>query len=345
MAVQAMEAGYNVLIEKPVVATIQEVQELQACEERSGRWCAVAYQWIYGPTVSWLREKVTDGSLGEIREGRTMIGWPRDDSYYTRNSWAGRVGEPGHWVLDGPATNATAHYLTNIFYLIGVQRGKIPITSVRGELYAAKSIDSYDTSCLAVDVDGIPVLHLASHALTETFHPKTRLICEKGVVDWQADTDTVVIEYDDGRREKYVNALREENHLHPFCQVAKVAAGEEEAPLCGLEEEAPLCGLEEGAPHVLSIDLAFESSGGIHRLPEEHTYSIQSEDGTETMGIRQMETILKEAYASGSTFSELDGAPWSVPTNPVSAEGYDHFPQGESLKEALGVDKSAGVGD
>ncbi len=329
MAVQAMEAGYNVLIEKPVAATIQDVRELQECQRRTGHWCAVGYQWIYGPTIRWLKEKVTDGSLGKILEGRTIIGWPRDRSYYARNSWAGRLGEPGHWILDGPATNATAHYLTNILYLIGVQQGEMPITNVRAELYAAKRIKSYDTSCIAVDVDGVRALHLASHALTETFNPRTRLICEKGVVEWQANTDAVVIEYDDGGREKYVNARREENHLQPFRQIAQVAAG---------EEEAPLCGLEEGAPHVLSINLAFESSGGIHRVSEEHAYPIQAEDSTETVGIRQMEEILQEAYASGCTFSELDAAPWAVRTDAVSAEGYDHFPQGESLRKTLGIE-------
>ncbi len=331
MAIQTMEAGYNVLIEKPVAATIQEVRELQECERRTGRWCAVGYQWIYGPTMRWLEEKILDGSLGRILKGRTMIGWPRDESYYARNSWAGRLGEPGHWILDGPATNATAHYLTNILYLIGVQKGKIPITNVRGELYAAKPIESYDTSCIAVDVDGVRALHLASHALTETFNPRTRLICENGVIDWQADTDTATIRYDDGSREKYVNAQRAENHLHPFRQIARVAAG---------EEEVPLCGLAEGAPHVLSINLAFESSAGIHRLPDEHTYYIQAEDGSKTVGIQQIEELLQEAYESGCTFSELDTAPWAVRTAPVPAEGYEYFPQSDSLKEELGIDES-----
>ncbi|MFP3895254.1 MAG: Gfo/Idh/MocA family protein [Anaerolineales bacterium] len=336
MAIQAMEAGYNVLVEKPVTATIQEAHELQECEQRTGRWCAVGYQWIYGPTMRWLREKVSDGSLGRILEGRTMIGWPRDENYYARNGWAGRLGEPGHWILDGPATNATAHYLTNIFYLIGVQKGEIPITSIQGELYAAKPIESYDTSCIAVDVDGTRALHLVSHALTETFNPRTRLICEKGIVDWYADTDTVIVSYNDGSREKYVNAQREENHLHPFRQIARVAAG---------EEEAPLCGLAEATPHVLSINLTFESSGGIHPVPDEYTYPIQAEDGSETVGIRQMEEILQKAYESGCTFSELDTVPWAVRTDSVSAEGYDHFPQGESLKEALGVDEPEGDED
>ncbi|MEA3408440.1 MAG: Gfo/Idh/MocA family oxidoreductase [Chloroflexota bacterium] len=336
MAIQAMEAGYNVLIEKPVAATIQEVRELQECERRTGRWCAVGYQWIYGPTMRWLAQKVTDGRLGMILEGRTMISWPRDRGYYTRNSWAGRLGEPGHWILDGPATNATAHYLTNIFYLIAAQQGEVSIKNVRGELYAAKAIETYDTSCIAVDVDGIPVLHLVSHAVSESFDPRTRLICEKGIIDWQADTDTAIIEYDDGRREKYVNAHLEENHLGPLHQIAQVAAG---------QAEAPLCGLKEGGPHVLTIDLAFESSVGVHRVPEEYVYPISSEDGSETAGIRQMEAILQEAYESGCTFSELDTVPWAIHTDAVPAEGYDHFPQGDSLKEALGVDESEEVED
>ena len=77
MAVQAMEAGYDVLVEKPVATTIQDICSLAEAERRSGRWCAVAYQYLYSPVTRWVMDRLTDGKLGAIREARVATAWPR----------------------------------------------------------------------------------------------------------------------------------------------------------------------------------------------------------------------------------------------------------------------------
>ena len=323
MAVQAMEAGYNVLIEKPVAATIQEVLQLQETEQRTGRWCAVGYQWIYSPTTQWLKKKIAHGQVGAIYEARTMIGWPRATSYYERNAWAGQLRDKDHWILDGPATNATAHYLTNILYLVGAQpNGPTAISAVRAELYRAKPIPSYDTSCVLVSMsDGTRVLHTASHSLAETLDPVMEIICEKANIHWEARSDTVVIDYEDGDRERYANPDPSRNHQRLFEQVARVATG---------QELAPLCGLAEGGPHVLAINLAFESSRGVVSIPERYTYARQNSDGPEIICVEGMEEMLKEAQATGCIFSEL-GPPWAKATEGILAKDYTRFPRNEAL--------------
>ncbi|HUT21295.1 MAG TPA: Gfo/Idh/MocA family oxidoreductase, partial [Anaerolineae bacterium] len=149
MAVQAMEAGFNVVIEKPVAGTIQEVQRIAMAEQRTGRWCAVGYQQIYSPSVQWLRAKLRSGALGALVEARSVISWPRPLSYYERNAWAGQLRSNGRWTLDGPATNATAHFINNLTYLAqAAEENDFAIASVRAELYRSKAIPSYDTSCI-----------------------------------------------------------------------------------------------------------------------------------------------------------------------------------------------------
>ena len=121
LAVQAMEAGYNVLVEKPVTATVQDLAWMQEAERRTGRWCAVDYQFVYSPTTQWVLDKLTGGELGRLLEARVRISWPRSASYYARNAWAGQLRRAdGAWVLDGPATNATAHYLLQALYWAAV---------------------------------------------------------------------------------------------------------------------------------------------------------------------------------------------------------------------------------
>jgi len=330
LGVQALSAGYNTLIEKPVAATIQEVRHLQEAEQKAGRWCAIGYQMIYSPTIQWLRQKITSGALGQIKEMRSLIGWPRTASYYTRNSWAGQLRLGESWVLDGPATNATAHYLTNMLYLAGAQKGgKIEIAKVRAELYRAKSIPSYDTSCIEIQMtSGTRILHYASHSLSRNLHPIMQIIGEKGYVEWQAPGNVATIYYTDGKKEEFADPSPETIHQRPFEQVARVAMG---------KDSAPLCGLNEGGPHVLAIDLAFESSQGCFSIPSRFLYTCRGDDGTELICIQNMEEILQEAYSKGTLFAEME-VPWAKETQPVSAAGYTYFPSKTlegKLKEAI----------
>lgn len=327
LAVQAMQAGYNVLIEKPVAGTVQEVARLREVEKSTVRWCAVGYQWIYTPTLRWIKDKLASGRLGALREGRTMIGWPRASSYYARNGWAGQLRDNDRWILDGPATNGTSHYLTNMLYLAMAQQGAgAEVASVRAELYRAKPIPSYDTSCIEVHLaSGTRLLHYSSHSLTENYDPVTTLYCEKGTIEWSGREDVVVARYADGSEERYANPDPAYNHTRALDQVARVAAG---------EEPAPLCGLVEGGPHVLCMNLAFESSVGVFSIPQEHIYTRTANDGTALIGIVGMEEILKQAYVTGAMFSELAPS-WGKRTQPYAAEGYTRFPRSQALADWL----------
>lgn len=330
MAIQAMEAGYNVHVEKPVAATIQEVLSLQETECRTGCWCAVGYQWIYSPTMQWLREKIASGRLGDVLEARSMIGWPRGSTYYERNNWAGRLRHGERWVLDGPATNATAHYLTNMLYLVAAQGdAAASVSSVRGELYRAKPIPSYDTSSIEVQMSGgARVLHYASHSLSETLDPVMEITCQKGSIRWEARSDVAVIEYSDGTTEEYANPESSYNNARPFEQVARVVAG---------KESTPLCGLTEGGPQVLTINLTFESSRGVFAVDERHMLRQRGADGSELVCIEGMAGTLTQAYTRGLMFSELR-VPWARETHSVSAKGYASFPSSNLLQQALKVE-------
>ncbi|MBC7236639.1 MAG: Gfo/Idh/MocA family oxidoreductase [Chloroflexi bacterium] len=329
MAIAAMEAGYNVLIEKPICATVQKVSELKAAETRTARWCAVGYQWLYSPTIQWLKTRAAEGDIGQILKGKTLIGWPRASGYYARNAWAGRLRFDERWVLDGPATNATAHYLTNLLYLCSAQGTESArIVRVRGELYRAKPIESYDTSAIEVELaSGATLLHLASHSLRASLEPEMDLIAEKASIHWQASNDQATILYHDGRSESFVNPDPERNHQRLFEGLARVVHG---------EAERPLCGLAEGAPHVLAIDLAFESAQGIVPIPQTQTIRDIGPDRSELVAVRGMEEALQTAYAASVSFSRIN-APWAVHTEPVDADGYVHFPRDARLAANLGL--------
>ena len=62
-----LEAGFNVLCEKPMTMTVEEGEELVRVVEKSGKVCAVNYCYSAYPMVREMRQMVASGQIGKIR--------------------------------------------------------------------------------------------------------------------------------------------------------------------------------------------------------------------------------------------------------------------------------------
>jgi predicted dehydrogenase len=61
---QALLAGKDVLVEKPMTSTLQDAEELVKIAEASGRVLAVDHTFLYTPAVQKIRDLVRSGSIG-----------------------------------------------------------------------------------------------------------------------------------------------------------------------------------------------------------------------------------------------------------------------------------------
>ena len=62
-----LEAGFNVLCEKPMTMTVEEGEEIVLIAEKSGKICAVNYCYSAYPIVRQARAMIRAGELGKIR--------------------------------------------------------------------------------------------------------------------------------------------------------------------------------------------------------------------------------------------------------------------------------------
>ena len=62
-----LEAGFNVLCEKPMTMTVEEGEEIVRVAEKSGKVCAVNYCYSAYPIVRQARAMIRAGELGKIR--------------------------------------------------------------------------------------------------------------------------------------------------------------------------------------------------------------------------------------------------------------------------------------
>lgn len=82
LAREAMDAGLDVLVEKPLTLSEADAADLVAAARRSGRILMVAHTFLYNPSVWKLRHLLKDGVLGDvyyIKARRTHLGLIRDD--------------------------------------------------------------------------------------------------------------------------------------------------------------------------------------------------------------------------------------------------------------------------
>ena len=62
-----LEAGFNVLCEKPMTMTVEEGEEIVKVARASGKICAVNYCYSAYPMVRQMRQMVAEGEIGKVR--------------------------------------------------------------------------------------------------------------------------------------------------------------------------------------------------------------------------------------------------------------------------------------
>ncbi len=75
-AVAALEAGLDVIIDKPLANTMDNARAIAEAAARSGRRIAVTHTYTGYPLVKQARELVTGGQLGKVR--RVMVKYTQD---------------------------------------------------------------------------------------------------------------------------------------------------------------------------------------------------------------------------------------------------------------------------
>lgn len=316
MSIEAMRAGYDVLVEKPPAPTIQELDEMIAASRETGKFCAVGFQFIHSVTIRRLKDKIVNGDLGEIKDISCKAYWPRMRDYYTRNAWAGKTASDGHVVLDGPINNALAHYLNNMLFLASpVPDQEAEIDTVQAELYRGHTyIQAEDTSCLRVTCKSGATIHFyVTHCSKQVLNPHMEIAGTRGKVLWQMN-ETTEIAYEDGTTETFTN-----DSVDPWLEVFRTCSRAFKGEL-----EKPYCRVDNSRSFVLAINGAYESSRRVHPIPVQYVTEGENDARQFATVVENIEGYMDQAFGSRKLLSEI-GVPWGVRTEPFSMEGYTRF--------------------
>ena len=329
-SITALTHGSNVLCEKPLMTNINEVQELKDVVERTGRQMAVGFQWSFSPALLQLKQDILDGVFGKPVFFQSLTVFPRYDRYFNRNNWAGKIFDPsGHLVLDCVATNATAHYLHNLFFMLGDSiPGSAMPKKVKASLYRVNPIETFDSCFLSGETeDGVKFQYLTSHSAVEDIQPVLRYAFENAVVtfDSNAPGTKMIATFKDGTVREYesphANTCGYDQKIHFMIE--------------NVEKNLPIpCQIDTVLPHMKVCDALFDLVD-IHSFPQEMIYRASNprrKEGTEDDGnfVRGLYQDMRRCFDEGKLPDEL-GLRWAQPSTEVDVSAYQRF-SGEKFR-------------
>ncbi len=225
MAIEAMEAGKAVLLEKPLGMTAEEGRAVIAAQEKTGAHFGVCFQNRYRPVIQKLREIALSPEAGGIVCGRAFVTWSRGDSYYLQAKWR------GNWKYEGGGVliNQTIHTLDLLQWIFG---GFEKIQGTVRNHSLSDVIEVEDTAEMRlVTKDGQVVLFYGTNAYGENSQVLLDVICKNAKLRAE---DELTVTWNDGRVERFTEpqasgahaywGLDHETLIRDF--YAKLAAGE-----------------------------------------------------------------------------------------------------------------------
>lgn len=114
-AIDAMNAGYHVLCEKPMATTLADAEAMVAASKKTGRTLSIIFQNRYNAAAVLIKNAMNAGELGTIQGGWLRVTWFRDMEYYNAVDWRGRYATEGGGVL----INQSIHTFDLMNYFLG----------------------------------------------------------------------------------------------------------------------------------------------------------------------------------------------------------------------------------
>ena len=292
----ALSNGSHVLCEKPAAPTVKEAEEMITAQKKYDRFIAIGYQWSYSDAIQKLKADVAAGVLGKPISFKTAVSWPRNRAYYNRGGgWAGKIEKDGNLILDSIASNACAHYLHNMLFVLGNKLETSAFAAeIQAECYRANAIENFDTCCIKIKTkNGIPLYFAATHAAQKRKNPHFVYTFQNGKVTYSQDEGSqIVAELRGGKRIVYGD---------PFANPFKKLWDAVEGAKSGIP---PICTVQSALPHVKLIEDLY-SSTPIRDFSKERIRNDSEQDALYVDGLYE---ALYNAYEQEALLTETDPA-------------------------------------
>ena len=114
IALDCINAGSNVIIEKPIALSLEDADAINEAAEKNGVKVCACHQNRFNKSIQKVREAIEQQRFGKLFHGTAHIRWNRGESYYTQAPWRGT------WEQDGGALmNQCIHNIDLLRWMMG----------------------------------------------------------------------------------------------------------------------------------------------------------------------------------------------------------------------------------
>ena len=175
-AIQALEAGHHVIIEKPMALSRLDGEKVLHKALEVGKQVFCVMQNRYSPPSEWLKEVVDSGVLGAIHMVQVNCFWNRDDRYYGKIPWKGTLDLDG-----GTLFTQFSHFIDILYWLFGDIHN---IYSRFADFTHAENTDFEDSGLVTFDFarGGMGTLQFSTAVAMTNFESSLTIVAEKGTI-------------------------------------------------------------------------------------------------------------------------------------------------------------------
>ena len=180
LAVKVANAKKNIITEKPMAITDEQIAQMIQAVEANNVKCEVVTQLRFSDAVVKIKKALDEGRLGKIYTADFRMRYFRSQEYYDKGAWRGT------WAMDGGGAlmNQGIHGIDLIQYLMG------GVKSVQADCRTiARKIEVEDTANMLVEYNNGAVGIIQCTTVCTPGYPRTIEISgEKGSILLKEDT-------------------------------------------------------------------------------------------------------------------------------------------------------------
>lgn len=114
MSIEALEKGFNVLVEKPMALSVSDCERMNEAATRTGNRLWVVKQNRFNVPIKLTKDAINKDRLGKIFMIKCDVLWNRYQGYYDDSPWRGNIEEEG-----GALFTQASHFVDLLIWWCG----------------------------------------------------------------------------------------------------------------------------------------------------------------------------------------------------------------------------------
>jgi len=171
-SIYALNAGANVLCEKPLCISSADASMMINVAEKTGKKLFVVKSTRYNPALVSLKQLLIDGKAGKLYSFQLNCFWNRPAAYY-KDSWRGKLATDG-----GTLYTQFSHYIDALLWLLGDIRD---VKGWRKNFTHQSVIEFEDSGVVAIEMENgmIGGLNWSVNTFQKNMEVSLSIIAEK----------------------------------------------------------------------------------------------------------------------------------------------------------------------